>query len=274
MLGKSQKIILRVLTLSAFVIIKGLGFISYHLDWEDGKFKESSLSFIYSVFVGLLFCIMYPLSVRNLIHNIDAVPTTSTAANISFFVVFLNILILVSAFMVALLHQRRIIRVYNEVNTLNVRFTLDFPNVCLNYDEYDLIFALRIYGISLLYVIILFFNAIFLTSGKMHLLWIFFYTTPQIAMLLAINQHITKVALLTFILKKINLHVTYIGKYLEKNKSRNVQKDCEFSDDIDRLAEYYKIVHDTNYELNALSSLHIFYFLSHGLLDVISQVCE
>lgn len=258
-----------------FLVLKLLGHMPYSYDRKSGFFKVNGFEYIYSIFTGIVFTVFFPSSIRRFYNSLEILPTTRTTVTVTLCFVILYYIILITAYFRIVRYRNEICRTLNQFKSLCKSFTEDFPQVRIpNIDRKLLLFLFEINLICSALGTVFAMNFDSLSSHKLPFYSIFVAIIPGVTSMTLNNMFFIGIYILNSILTKINSKFNQIVSYCEVNTSdaRNTGRDCEFSDEIDKLAEYYDKVYEMLMEMNIYCSTQLLFLVLDSLAAVLTQV--
>lgn len=254
-----------------FLVLKLFGHMPYSYDRKSGIFKVNGFEYIYSIITGIVFSVSFPSSVRRFYNSLEILPTTRTTVTVTLCIVILYYIILITAYFRTVRYRHEICRTLNQFKSLCKGFTEDFPQVRLpNIDRKLLLFLLEINLLCSALCTVFAMNFDSLSSHKLPFYSTFVAIIPGLTSMTLNNMFFIGIYILYSILMKINSKVNQIVSYCEENTSD--ARDCEFSDEIDKLAEYYNKVYEMLMEMNIYCSTQLLFLVLDCLAAGLTQV--
>lgn len=265
---------LLILVYVLYIVLKCHGFVPFKYNRKRKKFEGSASSTIYSAVVGTLFCVLFPLAVKRMYNNINTLPTTRALVSITLTILFLFLVSLVIFYFTIIRGRHKIVLILNGFVDLYDCVNRDYPGTDLVGFQTHLIFTqLKLIGLIMLLVYSLMLNLDNYTSSRLSILILCGVTIPSFALLVLCNLIIQAVLLLTAFLQRINKKLKKIQAFCDDNAGkRDAVRDCELSDEIDKMVNYYDRVYILLKDVRQLCSTQIFLFILNGLGNLITQV--
>lgn len=253
-----------------YIMLKLMGLAVFKFDVKLEKLVVCRITTVYSVIIAITLGIFYPFAVIDFAFNFTkSIPSTVTPDIVAFLELAANFFVLILIYRFCIVKRRNLVAILNDFRILRIMFEEEFSTVNVNKSNTQIMIFLKTFVLAVILNICAILSTVMVSNIRYYM--VFFLIAPYTTLTTVANMYFSIISIMVFYMKIINYKLKIIN-FRMKMCFRKTNNDCIYSDQIDKIAVFYHLIHTYTERITKVASGPILIYLLNRYLSVITMI--